>query len=298
MVKLNMHRLLGHDYNAAAPDAQDALRRSAELLTATGPIGPYTSVDDAVRYLTALVHLAVTQAGLGLPESAGRTMSSVDDVLEQLRDLSLQERLDPLTAIWALSCSARGALASGEIGAANAYADAALARLAESGLRADPDSSYLAMDVDRLAADSRWAAGRPEESLGFLHEAKQRYDQVVDGRLREPGGLSPALLERLAEPLFGLYRDMADRLVAGGESISGSSRGANWSRCCVGSSNASASRRRSNWPRPLRIWRTTSSSRVGSRKPRPLHRRRLRRCRTPPAPGPPVSSWRRSERGF
>src|SRR3712207_6687762 len=65
LVQLNRHRLLGHDYAAAAPDAQDALRRSAELLTATGPIGPYTSTDDAVRYLTAVVHLAVTQAGLG-----------------------------------------------------------------------------------------------------------------------------------------------------------------------------------------------------------------------------------------
>ena len=258
LVELNMHRLLGHDYNAAAPDAQDALRRSAELLTATGPIGPYTSVDDAVRYLTALVHLAVTQAGLGLPESAGRTMSSVDDVLEQLGDLSLQERLDPLTAIWALSCSARGGLASGEIGAANAYADAALARLAESGLRADPDSSYLAMDVDRLAADSRWAAGRPEESLGFLHEAKQRYDQVVDGRsvnradsVRHCSNAS----QSRSSVSIGTWPTVWLRAV---RSISGSSRAANWSHCWAGSSNVSESRRRSNWPRPLQIWLTTS----------------------------------------
>ena len=217
LVELNAHRLLGHDYAAAAPDARDALRRSAELLTASGPIGPYTSAEDAVRYITAAVHLAATQAGLGLPESAGRTIASVDEVLEQLTELPLQERLDPMTAIWALSCSARSGLASGDVSAANAYADAALARLAESGLSADPDSCYLVIDTDRLASDSRWAAGRPEESLGFLHEAKEQYDQVVDGRLREPAGLSPALLARLAEPLFGVYRDMADRLVASGE---------------------------------------------------------------------------------
>ena len=217
LVELNAHRLLGHDYAAAGPDAQDALRRSAELFAAKGPIGPYTSVDDAVRYLTAVVHLAVTQAGLGLSEAAGRTIASIETVKKQLSGLPLQERLHPLTAIWALSCSARGALATGNVGAANAYADAALARLAESGLRADPDSGYLVIDTHRLASDTRWVAGRPEESLGFLHQAKERYDQVVDGRLREPAGLSPALLNRLAAPLFGLYRDMADRLVASGE---------------------------------------------------------------------------------
>ena len=49
--------------------------------------------------------------------------------------------------------------------AANAYADAALARLAESDLRDDPDAAYLAMDVDRLASDCRWAAGRADEAL-------------------------------------------------------------------------------------------------------------------------------------
>jgi DNA repair exonuclease SbcCD ATPase subunit len=50
-----------------------------------------------------------------------------------------------------------------------------------------------------------------------MHTAKDHYDGVVAGRLNEPGRLSPALVERLAEPLFGLYRDMADRLAAMGE---------------------------------------------------------------------------------
>src|SRR4029450_10612965 len=127
LVELTAHRLLGHAYAAAAADAQESVRRAGEMLTAKGPIGPYTSINDAARYVTAVVHLATVQAGLSLPDAAGRTIESLDDLREQLRGDGLEQRLDPKTAIWALSCSARAALASGEIGGANAYADAASA---------------------------------------------------------------------------------------------------------------------------------------------------------------------------
>jgi hypothetical protein len=86
--------------------------------------------------------------------------------------------------------------------------------LAESDLGNDSDANYLAMDVNRLVSDSRLAAGRSEEALSYLHAAKDHYDAAVGGRLDEARRLSPALLERLAEPLFAVYRDMADRLVA------------------------------------------------------------------------------------
>jgi hypothetical protein len=217
LVELTAHRLLGHAYAAAAADAQESVRRAGEMLAAKGPIGPYTSISDAARYVTAVVHLATIQAGLGLPDAAGRTIESLEDMREQLRGNGLEQRLDPQTVVWALSCSARAALASGDIGAANAHADAALARLAESDLQDDPDAAYVEIDVDRLVSDCRWAAGRAEKALSYLYAAKARYDDLVDGRLDEPARLSPALLERLVEPLFGLYRDMAERLTAGGE---------------------------------------------------------------------------------
>src|SRR5262245_40270232 len=62
LVQLTAHRLLGHGFAAAAADAQEAVRRAAELLAAQGPIGPYTSIRDAARYVTAVVHLATIQA--------------------------------------------------------------------------------------------------------------------------------------------------------------------------------------------------------------------------------------------
>ena len=218
LVELTAHRLLGHGYAAAAADAQESVRRAGELLAAKGPIGPYTSISDAARYVTAAVHLGAIQAGLGLPDAAGRTIDSLQDMRDQLRGKGLEQRLQPQTAVWALSCSGRASLASGDVATANAYADATLARLAESDLGDDPAAAYLAMDVERLVSDCRWAAGRAEESVSYAYAAKSRYDDVVDGRLAEPARLSPALLERLAEPLLGLYRDMADRLAGSGES--------------------------------------------------------------------------------
>jgi hypothetical protein len=216
LVELTEHRLSGHGYAAAAQDAQEAVRRAAELLAAKGPIGPYTSLSDAARYVTAAVHLATIQAGLGRSDAAGRTIESLRNIQDQLGD-GLLRQLQPQTAIWGLLCSARAALASGEVATANAYADAAIGRMYESHLGDEPDEQYLAMDVDRLVSDCRWRAGRLDQSIMFLHAAKTRYDNVVGGRLHEPGRLTPALLERLAEPLFGLYREMADRLLAIGE---------------------------------------------------------------------------------
>jgi hypothetical protein len=216
LVLLTSHHLLGHAFAAAAGDAQEALRRAAELLSANGPIGPYTSMTDATRYITAVVHLAVVQAGLGLPEAAGQTIESLQE-MHQIEELRLEERLQPQTAIWALLCTARAALVSRDVAAANAYTDAALTGLWDSGLRGEPDFAYLAMDVDRLASDCRWAAGKTEEALGHLYAARVRYQDVVGVRLDEPGRHGPALVERLAEPLFSLYRDMADRLAASGE---------------------------------------------------------------------------------
>jgi hypothetical protein len=217
LVRLTEHRLLGHGYAEAAADSHDAARMAGQLLTAGGPIGPYTSPAVAARYLTAVIHVAIIQFGMGLTDPARRTLESLAGLRAELRDHGLAEQLAPPTVIWLLSAQTRVALAADEVAAANSYADTAVARLAESGLRTDPDAAYLVIDVDRLAADARWAAGRAAEALGHLHAARVRYDALVDGRLAEPGRLSPALRERLAEPMSGLYGDLADRLVASGE---------------------------------------------------------------------------------
>ena len=128
LVELTAHRLLGHGYAAAAADAQESVRRAAELLTANGPVGPYTAAGDASRYLTAVVHLATLQAAVGQPAVAGRTLEALQPLHEQLRELGLEAPLDLATALWALSTTSRAALAGGRREEANACADAALAR--------------------------------------------------------------------------------------------------------------------------------------------------------------------------
>ncbi|MDN5763761.1 MAG: hypothetical protein L0H41_15770, partial [Microlunatus sp.] len=217
LVAVTRHRLLGHAYTVAAPEAQEAVKLAAQLLTANGPIGPYTSVNDAARYVTAVVHLAVIQAAAGMAEAAAESIGSLTELREQLSDLPLTEELPAETVSWALWCQARGALTAGDVARANRYADAAVARLNESGLRADSECAYLTIDVDRAYSDARWAAGLVEDSLAHLQAAKGTFDDVADGRLQQPGRLAPALAQRLGEPLFGLCRDLADRLLDTGE---------------------------------------------------------------------------------
>ncbi|MDN5803374.1 MAG: hypothetical protein L0H26_02115, partial [Microlunatus sp.] len=177
----------------------------------------YTSVNDAARYVTAVVHLAVIQAAAGMAEAAAESIDSLTELREQLSDLPLTEELPAETVSWALWCQARGALTAGDVARANRYADAAVARLNESGLRADSECAYLTIDVDRAYSDARWAAGLVEDSLAHLQAAKGTFDDVADGRLQQPGRLAPALAQRLGEPLFGLCRDLADRLLDTGE---------------------------------------------------------------------------------
>ncbi len=220
LIELNGHRLLGHLYLAAAGDAQDTVRAAVEGMLSTGPVGPYTRVEDATRCGTAMIQLAAVQVGMGLPEAAGRTVESWSRLREQIAAVDLSADFAPAVVVWLLASQSRSALAAGAVADANAYADAALARLADSGLRDDPDvASYglLAVDVDRLGSDCRWAAGQAAAALGFSHRGKDRYDAVTAGRLAQPGRHPPALIERLAEPLFGICRDLADRLAAGGD---------------------------------------------------------------------------------
>ncbi|HEU5485899.1 MAG TPA: hypothetical protein VFU98_13410, partial [Microlunatus sp.] len=204
LVALTEHRLLGHAYTVAAPEAQESVKLAAQLLTANGPIGPYTSVDDAARYVTAVVHLGVIQCAAGMPEAGAETVGSLTELREQLGSLPLVEALAPATKVWALSCLARGALAADDLPVANACADAARDRLAESGLRTGTDGAYVVVDTDRLVSDTRWAAGSADEALTQLQLAREAYDRLVDGRLSQAGRLAPALLQRLAEPLYGL----------------------------------------------------------------------------------------------
>ena len=41
------------------------------------------------------------------------------------------------------------------------------------------DAELVRVDLDRSASEARWAGGRPEQSLGFLHSAKEAYERVA-----------------------------------------------------------------------------------------------------------------------
>ncbi len=207
LVGLTAHRLSGHAWAEAAADAQEAVTLSARALAEHGPVGPYTPRADAVRSITALVHLALIQSAAGLHPQAGQVIAAVLGLRDQLSRLELDAALAPRTVAWALLVWARAGLAAGEVAAANARVDAAVAGGADDG-------QFLAIDLDRAASDARWAAGWPEPSVEYALRAVERYESLALHLLERPAQLPPPMLDRLSEPLFGLYSDAADRVLA------------------------------------------------------------------------------------
>lgn len=205
LVELTAHRLAGHAWAEAAPSAQEAVVLSAKVLAAHGPVGPYTPRADAVRSITALVHLAVIQSAAGLTEGAGQTLAAALGLRGQLSRMELDADLSASTRGWALLTWARVAMAEGELTTANARADAAACVTGDL-------AGWLPVDIDRMVADARWAAGWPQPSVEYALRALERYDAEALELLQQPAAVPAAMLDRLSEPLFGVYSDAADRV--------------------------------------------------------------------------------------
>ena len=214
--ELTANRLVAHQYADATADAQEAVLASHKLLADAGPIGAYTSPELAARYYTAVTHVAVAQVGLGMPEAAAETMRTLDDFRAQLTR-PLAQALLPRTAVWALAAQSRGHLATGDVPAANAWADAALTRVARSGLSSELDEAPVVIDTERLVADTRWAAGRSDESVQHLRTAQGIHSRWADQALADGQKLSPALVRFYLDPVVAVTRELADRLVSMGD---------------------------------------------------------------------------------
>ena len=209
LVELTGHRLSGHCWAEAASGVQEVVTLAAKVLAQHGPVGPYTPRADAVRSITALVQLAMIQSAAGLPAQAEQALAAAFGLREQLSRLDLDADLSPRTIAWALLVWARAGLAADDVAAANARVDAALAVAADDG-------EFVALDVDRLASEARWAAGSAEPAVEYVLRAVERYDAHALEALESTAQWPAALVERLSEPLFGLYSEAADRVLGVG----------------------------------------------------------------------------------
>ncbi len=222
LVELVGNRLLAWSFTEAAADAPESVVLSARILAERGPMGPYASADDAVRYFTASVQLAAVQAGLGQADAAGRTLDALDAWRAQLGRLPLLERLTPMAVVWALAVRARAAQ---EVAVANGYVDAALLRLYAARLDQDAEAAYLAVTVHLSTADVRWAAGHTDEALAHHRLALTRYRAVIAGL---DGATRPALAQIALAPLPDLMRPFALRLEASGDQAGALSLRRDW----------------------------------------------------------------------
>ena len=214
--ELTALRLVAHRPVEAATDAQDALTRANRLVAEHGAVGPFTPVDDGVRFVTATTHLACAQTGAGNAAPGAQLAQAALGWMALLPHVDLVPYLGPRTATWLLMAQASGAAASGDLGAANAFADAALARATEGGLSSGDDAPVL-VDAVRLAADLRWTAGIAGDAVQLSREAVAAAAEVAAPVLHGDARVADAWTRRVLPPWVAARRDLADRLFGTGD---------------------------------------------------------------------------------
>ena len=218
--ELTGQRLIAHQYVPAVEDAQDALTRANKLVAAHGAVGPFTPIDDGVRFFTATTQLAATQVGVGQPQLGGQMAQALRGWVGLLPHVDLVPYVGARTATWLLATQARAALASGDLASANAFADAATARARDGGLADGPDAPVL-VDALRLAADVRWISGIDHDAIALSREAADAAAAVAGPVLGSAGRVAHAWADRVMQPLVEARRDLADRLVGSGQGEAG-----------------------------------------------------------------------------
>lgn len=219
--ELTASRLLARQHADAFADAQDALVQANRLVAFHGAVGPFTPVDDGVRFFTATAHVAALQAAAGQAASAGQTAAALRGWTGLLPHVDLTPHVAPRTAVLLLRAEALSALATGDVGRANAYADAAWARAREAALDADADLAGLFADVAALVGDCRWVAGLGHDALHASRQAVEAARVVAAPVLDGGNRVAEAWSERVLAPLAAAHRNLADRLLDLGDSEAG-----------------------------------------------------------------------------
>ena len=208
---LTAHRLLGRGFTEAVADAQEAVTLAGRALAQAGPLGPYAPPTAAAALFAATVHLATIQSAAQLPEAAAQTFATAEALRSQV---PLDAQVPAATGVLALLQAAHAGLVAGDLARANAWADGAVAVAA--GLAPD-DDSFLPLEVHRVVAECRWAAGLGTDAVTHSLIAVECFGDVALDRLLQPGRLNEALLARLTEPAYVVYSEAADRLIATGD---------------------------------------------------------------------------------
>lgn len=206
LVALTAHQLRGHAFREAAVETQESLNIAARLVASHGPLGPYTPKEDAVRLVTAAIQLAVVLTEAGQTEAAGQALATAENLVRTLARHGLDVDAGTEVHSWALIARCRIALADDQPGPANAAIDAAA-----------QGTDFQELDRLTALAAARWAAGNQRDSIAAAWRAVEYHDSLTGNLLAVAARLAPARTARLSQPMSGLRGDLADRLMAVGD---------------------------------------------------------------------------------